>query len=135
MATNKGVYYFPKEKEHELFYSCSSQERRCVGHLRGYFSGDRFYTVWFPHENEEKLNNERFKSEFYPLMDSMMDAEFKSKTNAGILWRCAQPLEEAAMMNPRGVKLMSDHYEYYIRVPEYVGADYIYIYCYEREEC
>ena len=29
----------------------------------------------------------------------------------------------------------TENYEYYIRVPEYVGADYIYIYCYEREEC
>lgn len=51
-----GAYYISTEKEYELFYSCSSQEHRCVGHLRGYFSGDCFYTRWFPHENEEALN-------------------------------------------------------------------------------
>ena len=129
-----GAYHTPSENEYELFYSDNSQEYRCIGHLRGYFSGDRFYHTWFQHSAEK--NSDRFKSEFYPLMDTMMDAEFNSKANARILWKCAMPIAEADPLNPRGEKLVTEHYEFYVRIPEYVGADYIYVYCYEKkEEC
>lgn len=127
-----GAYYFPTEKERELFWSDNSQEYRCIGHLRGYFSGDMFYHNWFQHSAEK--NSERFKAEFYPLMDTMMDAEFKSMNNAFILYRCATPLGDG-FLEERGVKLMTDHYVFYVRIPEYIRGNYIYIYCYEKEEC
>lgn len=130
----KGVHYFPIEEEFELFYSGSSREDDCVGHLRLYFDGYRFCHTWFDHGNSSSLNTNAFKSEFYPLMDSLMSAEFASRKNAGTLWRLATPLED--MLEYRGDKLMTEHYEYYIRVPapEYFRGNYSYIYCYKRKD-
>ena len=128
--SKQGAYYIPHENEYELFYSDNSQEFRCIGHLRGYFSGDRFYHNWFQHSADK--NTDEFKAEFYPLMDTMMDAEFASLKNVGILWRCAQPLEDG-YMNYRGVKLITEHYEFYVRIPENIRGNYIYVYCYEKE--
>lgn len=130
----KGVHYFPTEEEFELFYSESSREDDCVGHLRLYFDGYRFWHQWFDHTYSCDLNTDEFKSEFYPLMDSLMSAEFASRKNAGILWRLATPLED--MLEYRGDKLMTEHYEYYIRIPspEYIRGNYTYIYCYKRKD-
>jgi len=130
----KGAYYVPTEEEFELFYSGSSRESDCVGHLRLYLDGERFWHQWFDHTYSYDLNTDEFKAEFYPLMDSMMDAEFSSKNSARMLWACSQPLEQ--MLEYGGVKLMSEHYEYYIRIPapEYIRGNYTYIYCYKRKD-
>lgn len=130
----KGAYYIPTDEEFELFYSGSSRENDCVGHLRGYFDGsDIFWHEWCDHVNSSSLNTNAFKAEFYPLMDSLTDTEFASRKNAGILWQCAQPLEDNRI-NYRGVKLITEHYEFYVRVPEDVRCIYIYVYCYKKEE-
>lgn len=128
MATNKGVYYIPTEDERELFWTAHSP--RCVGHLRGYFDGDIFCHCWFPDAADATENNEQFKREFGALMASLIDAEFQSQKSAKILWKCAMPLDDDI---ERGLKLMSEHYEYYIRVPEFLGKMYTYIYCYVKE--
>lgn len=129
-----GAYYIPTEEEHELFYSGSSREPDCVGHLRGYFDGDHFWNTWFDHTYSYDLNADDFRAEFYPLMDSLMDTEFSSRKNMGILWACAMPIEP--MLEYRGVKLKTEHYDYYIRIPapEYIKAGYTYIYCYARKD-
>jgi len=133
-SSYKGVHYFPSKEEFELFYSENSREDDCVGHLRGYFDGDSFRHQWFDHVNSSSLNTDAFKSEFYPLMDGLIKAELASRKNAGILWRLATPLDD--MLEYRGDKVMTEHYEYYIRIPspEYIRGNYTYIYCYKRKD-
>ena len=114
----------------EMYYSYSSQENRCIGHLRGYFSGEEFYNDWFPHAADATRNNSQFKSEFYHLGEDLMKTNWNTKGLA-ILWQCGEKIGET----DRGLKMLTDHYEFYLRIPAYIKGNYIYIYCYEREEC
>lgn len=120
--------------ENELFYSNSSQEFRCIGHLR--FDVDscgKLWSSWNPHRVAQKYNRQPFKDEFDVLVNALQRRLFnKPKRIAAMLAELGVPCMD---QNSRyyGFHIDTDDYAYYVRIFPNSG-DYSYIYCYARKE-
>ena len=119
--------------ETELFYSNSTAEEKCVGHLRIDVDGcGKLWTSWWPHSAAQKHNREPFKIEFDALISTLQRELFKKPEKmAAILRELNVPLMNADR-HYYGFHIDTDFYSYYFRVFPSKG-DYSYCYCYVRD--
>ena len=120
--------------ENELFYSNSSQEFRCIGHLR--FDVDtcgKIWSMWNPHRAAQKYNRPPFKEEFDALVNALRTRLYREPDRAAaVLAEMGIPCIEQARRY-YGFHIDTDEYSYYARIFPCAG-DYSYIYCYSRRE-
>lgn len=118
----------------ELFYSRSSRESECIGHLRGDFGrdGNGFWTSWFPHE-AAAYNTPEFRIEFQSLVDSLRKSLLKDRPfMRRYLREHPNIIEQSGYIEQHGYCAQTGRYEYYIRCNPCVGDYNFYIYCYLR---
>lgn len=117
----------------ELFYSNSSAEERCIGHLRADFGdGTEFYTSWWPHAAEDH-NTPDFQATFQKLITTLRRDILKDRRNMlryiekypGVL------LEDHPQTS--GYHILTAQYEYYLRCTPEGGCYNVYLYCYLRD--
>ncbi len=128
---NKTVRILPGG-ETELFYSNSTAEEKCIGHLRIDVDGyGKLWTSWWPHSAAQKHNREPFKAEFNALINALQRELFKKPEKLpAILRELNFPLMNADRRY-YGFHIDTGFYSYYFRVFPGKG-DYSYCYCYER---
>lgn len=128
---SKTVFPLFPDGDVELFYSNSSCEARCIGHLRMDFgSGSEFWTTWWPHAAHAH-NDAVFKAEFDALINQLRLKLFKNRTSmyAYLAEHPAQLLETGAVRS-YGYRAQSKHYCYFIRCTPEPGNYNGYVYCY-----
>ena len=63
--------------EHELFYSNSVAEARCIGSLRfDVDSTGKLWSSWWPHQAAQKYNRQPFKDEFDAIVNALQRRVF-----------------------------------------------------------
>lgn len=120
--------------EKELFYSNSSQEFRCIGHLRFDVDGcGKLWSMWNPHRAAQKHNRQPFKDEFDMLVNALWQRLFcKPQRVAVTLAEMGIPcIDESRRYY--GFHVQTSAYSYYARIIPCAG-DYSYIYCYAQHE-
>ena len=116
-----------------LFYSDTSEEPRCIGHLR--FDVDncgKLWSSWWPHSAAQKHNRPPFREEFDALVNALQRMLFHDPDH--IRQRLIDLGVPVIAEDRRyyGFHIDSDAYSYYFRV--YPGrGDYSYCYCHARE--
>ncbi len=118
----------------ELFYSLSSREAQCIGHLRGDFGsdGDECWTTWWPHE-AHTLNTPEFKQELQELMDALRAGILQSLSSMRkYLNRHPAPLAEDSSCSTHGYHIQTARYAYYLRCTPAPGDYHFYLYCYAK---
>ena len=117
-----------------FFYSNSSAEARCIGHLR--FDVDttgKFWSSWWPHQAAQKYNHPPFKDEFDDIVNALQRRVFsKPKQVLNALLDLEIPVI-AEERHHYGFHIETAAYSYYFRIFPYPG-DYSYCYCYVRGE-
>lgn len=117
----------------ELFYSNSTAEGRCIGHLRlDVDSCGKLWTSWWPHEGGRQYNREPFRREFDAMINALQRGLFsKPRQILGKLLQLGIPSLDGDVRY-RFFHIDTDACSYYFRV--YPGnGDYSYCYCYARE--
>ena len=120
------------EGEHELFFSGSTAEERCIGHLR--FDVDtcgKLWSSWQPHQAAQKYNRQPFKDEFDAIMNALQRRMFN---NPKQIMRVLLDMQIPVIDEERhyyGFRVDTEAYSYYLRIFPYPG-DYSYCYCYVR---
>lgn len=116
----------------EFFYSNSTAEPRCIGHLRGDFGsqGRKFWTTWWPHAAEGHKTAE-FKAEFQDFVNTLrksllkdLPAMFKYIADHPVA-----PIEDTSVRS-YGYHVITGKYAYYVRCTPAPGQYHFYIYCY-----
>lgn len=116
-----------------LFYSGSSAEARCIGHLRIDFGcGREFWTSWYPHAAHAH-NGAAFKAELNDLMNTLRQTLFRDRAHmySHIAEHPAPPLEPGRRAH--GYIVRTERYEYFIRCMPEPGDYNAYVYCYLKE--
>lgn len=120
----------------ELFYSNSSREHQCIGHLRGDFGcgGTEFWTSWFPHEAAAH-NTADFKEEFQELVSTLRNFLLRDRPSIRrYLEKNPHVIECSGYAEQHGYHVQTDHFDYCIRCNPAAGDYNFYVYCYLREE-
>ena len=117
----------------ELFYSNSSAEPRCIGHLR--FDVDtcgKLWSSWWPHQAAQKHNRTPFRDEFDAVMNALQREIFTKPDRIlqALIDRGVPVIPDSRCY---GFHIDTDAYSYYVRVYPFPG-DYSYSYCYVRGE-
>lgn len=117
----------------EFFYSHSSREQQCIGHLRGYFdSSGMFISNWWPHE-AHALNTPEFKSEFQGIMDTLRKGILANMREMRVyIDQHPHPLDDLGYNSPHGYLFQSAAHDYFIRCTPQPGDYNVYIYAYVR---
>ena len=117
----------------DFFYSGSSEEAKCIGHLRADFgSGDEYHASWWPHEANAH-NTPVFREEFQALMTELRKGILRDRRSMQ-LYLCEHPgvlLEEKP--STYGYLVETQGYRYFIRCAPYPGYYDAYVYCYLAE--
>lgn len=120
--------------EHELFYSNSAAEARCIGHMR--FDVDscgKLWASWWPHQAAQKYNRQPFKDEFDDITNALQRKVFSQpKQILRILTEMGVPIIDESRRY-YGFHIDTEAYSDYFRIFPYPG-DYSYCYCYVRGE-
>lgn len=123
-------------KQGELFYSDSSQEENCIGHLRGDFgrSEDEFWTSWWPHAAEQKKTAD-FQQEFNKLVSFLRKGLLKGRRDMARYLRehPGYPLENGSS-GTVGYTVTKSPYLFCIRCTPAPGSYDFYVYAYLIEE-
>ena len=123
-------------EQEELFYSDSSQEENCIGHLRGDFGhgGDEFWTSWWPHAAEQKKTAD-FQREFNGLVGFLRQDLLKGRMDMARYLRehpgC--PLDNGDS-GTVGYIVAKSPYRFCIRCTPAPGSYDFYVYVYLIEE-
>lgn len=120
----------------ELFYSRSSREHECIGHLRGDFGrdGTEFWTNWFPHE-AAMHNTPEFREEFQLFMNSLRASLLKNRSSMrSYLRENPNIIEQTGSIEQHGYFTQTERHEYYVRCNPAIGEYNFYIYCYLRKK-
>ncbi len=120
----------------ELFYSNSSREAHCIGHLRGDFGHDglEFHTSWWPHEAHDH-NTPRFKDEFHAVLDTLWASLLMDRPSMRrYLREHPSIIDHDGCVEHHGYHAQTDAHDFYIRCNPCNGDYNFYIYCYVREE-
>lgn len=118
----------------ELFYSQSSHEAQCIGHIRGDFGrdGNEFWATWWPHEAVD-LNTLEFKQELRSLMYVLRCDILK---NLSVMRKYLNshpaPLTEDTTRTVHGYHIQTARYVYYLRCSPVAGDYHFYLYCYVK---
>lgn len=121
--------------EANMFFARTEIEyewENCVGYLRMDFgsSGTEFWHTWNP-LNNDVLNTEHFKQDFYPMMDLLREGPLQSRKamceftekNDGVL---------SGEFKQFGYVIESEGYRYYARFNPIRGDYNGYIYAYKK---
>ncbi len=117
-----------------LFYSRSSRESECIGHLRGDFGrdGNEFWTSWFLH-GAAAHNTPEFRVEFQSFVDSLRKSLLKDRPSMRrYLREHPNIIEQSCYIEQHGYCAQTEQYEYYVRCNPSAGDYNFYIYCYLR---
>ena len=119
--------------EHELFYSNSVAEARCIGSLRfDVDSTGKLWSSWWPHQAAQKHNRPPFRDEFDAVMNALQRNIFAKSDRIlqALIDRGVPVIPDSRCY---GFHIDTDAYSYYVRVYPFPG-DYSYCYCYVRGE-
>lgn len=133
----KGYKMRPASKhESNMFYARSNTEYESegyIGYLRMDFgsSGKEFWHTWHPFN--DALNTERFKQDFYPMMDLLREGPLQSMSEmCKYVDRNGGRLEGGD--NQFGYVIDSAEYRYYAKFNPRQGDYNGYIFAYEKQK-
>jgi len=122
--------------QEELFYSDSSQEENCIGHLRGDFGhgGNEFWTSWWPHATEHKKTT-GFRQDFNELVGFLRQDLLKNRREMARYLQAYPGLVLACSdKGTMGYTVSKSSYLFCIRCMPAPGNYDFYIYAYMTEE-
>lgn len=130
---NPTEYLLQPVGDSEFFYSASSREHECIGHMRGYFDDcDMLFTSWWPHATDA-LNTPEFKQEFNDLVNHLRKNVLSSlRALRSHIYAHPHPLDGDNWNSPHGYVIFTRKYDLYLRCTTQRG-EYIYIYVYAHQ--
>lgn len=130
--------FIAKPEEKELFFSwCDGREKTngCIGHLRGDFERDILHNTWWPHEWNDRCNDDRFKADIQRVVDWLRVGVAPLK-NLEIMDAFCAHYAQAAIPNETstyGFRIETNRYRYMLRCIPVKGTYHAYLYCYAKE--
>ena len=111
----------------------AEQTKGLVGYLRGDFGrdGNEFHHTWF--NNNEKLNNDKFKEDFDKIMETLRERLLTDRDwMRSVAYNHPEAKIASQSTSSYGMFVETEGYEYDIRTITEDGNYDFYIYCYDK---
>ena len=123
-------------EEENLFFSTTTEEQACVGHLRGDFgSGTEFWTTWWDHL--EELKDQPFRDELDAVVNALRkDGPLKDLRSMEDFCRKRPQsrMSPASGSDYYGFRVDTGRYRFYLRCRPRREDYNFYIYCYQTDK-